>query len=176
MEYHGNLSHMGNATFGCPGHHGGQFYRKHPIGRQFYEFYGETLFRSDLSSVDMAEQQQVARQQLAAVSERTLTIRETVGKSARTIEALSESTREIGQVVSLIQEIASQTNLLALNAAIEAARAGESGRGFAVVADEVRKLAERTSQSTMANSGSQRLPQMTLSTFQPEPRNSPSSS
>jgi ornithine decarboxylase len=44
---------MGNATFGCPGHHGGQFYRKHPIGRQFYEFYGETLFRSDLSSVDM---------------------------------------------------------------------------------------------------------------------------
>jgi len=97
----------------------------------------------------MAEQQQVARQQLAAVSERTLTIRETVGKSARTIEALSESTREIGQVVSLIQEIASQTNLLALNAAIEAARAGESGRGFAVVADEVRKLAERTSQSTM---------------------------
>jgi len=96
----------------------------------------------------MHEQQQAAKQQLAAVSESTLTIRETVGQSAHTIEQLGASTREIGQVVSLIQEIASQTNLLALNAAIEAARAGESGRGFAVVADEVRKLAERTSQST----------------------------
>ena len=96
----------------------------------------------------MAQQQQVARQQLAAVGERTLTIRETVGKSAETIEALGASTREIGQVVNLIQEIANQTNLLALNDAIEAARAGESGRGFAVVADEVRKLADRTSQST----------------------------
>jgi uncharacterized phage infection (PIP) family protein YhgE len=79
----------------------------------------------------------------------TLGIRETVGRSAQTIAQLSDSTREIEQVVSLIQEIAKQTNLLALNAAIEAARAGESGRGFAVVADEVRKLAERTSQSTL---------------------------
>jgi methyl-accepting chemotaxis protein len=96
----------------------------------------------------MSEQQHAAKQQLAAVSQRTLTIRETVGQSAHTIEELGASTREIGQVVSLIQEIASQTNLLALNAAIEAARAGESGRGFAVVADEVRKLAERTSHST----------------------------
>jgi methyl-accepting chemotaxis protein len=96
----------------------------------------------------MAEQQAAARQQMATVSARTLTIRETVGQSAATIEQLGESTREIGQVVGLIQEIASQTNLLALNAAIEAARAGESGRGFAVVADEVRKLAERTSAST----------------------------
>ncbi|WP_035054199.1 methyl-accepting chemotaxis protein [Andreprevotia chitinilytica] len=96
----------------------------------------------------MAEQQLAARRQLAAVSERTLTIRETVGQSALTIEQLGQSTREIGQVVGLIREIAKQTNLLALNAAIEAARAGETGRGFAVVADEVRKLAERTSQST----------------------------
>ncbi|MDN0076580.1 methyl-accepting chemotaxis protein [Crenobacter sp. SG2303] len=96
----------------------------------------------------MAEQKEAAHRQLTAVSERTLTIRETVGQSAQTIEQLGTSTREIGQVVNLIQEIASQTNLLALNAAIEAARAGESGRGFAVVADEVRKLAERTSQST----------------------------
>ena len=96
----------------------------------------------------MAQQREAARLQLAAVSERTLHIRETVGESARTIVALGDSTREIGLVVELIQGIANQTNLLALNAAIEAARAGESGRGFAVVADEVRKLAERTSQST----------------------------
>ncbi|PXX49031.1 methyl-accepting chemotaxis protein [Aquitalea magnusonii] len=101
----------------------------------------------------MQQQQLLARQQLDTVSQSTLGIRETVGHSAQTIAQLSDSTREIEQVVSLIQEIAKQTNLLALNAAIEAARAGESGRGFAVVADEVRKLAERTSKSTLEIDG-----------------------
>lgn len=64
------------------------------------------------------------------------------------IENLSARSREIQQVASVIQGIASQTNLLALNAAIEAARAGEYGRGFAVVADEVRGLASRTAAAT----------------------------
>lgn len=65
-----------------------------------------------------------------------------------TVLALSRAAEKIGQVVSLISDIASQTNLLALNATIEAARAGSAGKGFAVVASEVKSLAEQTSKAT----------------------------
>ena len=64
------------------------------------------------------------------------------------IGGLSDSARKIGDVISLIGDIASQTNLLALNATIESARAGEAGKGFAVVANEVKHLASQTSRAT----------------------------
>jgi methyl-accepting chemotaxis protein len=64
------------------------------------------------------------------------------------VHALAEGAQKIGQVVSLISDIAGRTNLLALNATIEAARAGEAGKGFAVVASEVKSLASQTARAT----------------------------
>jgi methyl-accepting chemotaxis protein len=73
---------------------------------------------------------------------------EQASRTTVTMEGLSQAADRIGEVVNLINNIASQTNLLALNATIEAARAGDAGKGFAVVASEVKTLASQTARAT----------------------------
>jgi len=126
----------------------------------------EQTNRQASASSEAAEHTSSNVQNVAAASEEmTATIHEISSRVARsssiatqavkqadatdaTVRSLSESAREIGDVVELINSIAGQTNLLALNATIEAARAGEAGKGFAVVASEVKSLANQTAKAT----------------------------
>ncbi len=106
------------------------------------------ISRNISSAAKASREARAAAEDGGAIVETTIEAMESIsraaGESSAIVTALESSSKDIGSIITVIEDIADQTNLLALNAAIESARAGAHGRGFAVVADEVKKLAEKT--------------------------------
>ncbi|MEI4789795.1 methyl-accepting chemotaxis protein [Bacillus sp. FJAT-53060] len=113
-------------------------------GLQHMNESAESITASSIKSTDIAGE---GEQLVEKTASQMNVIDQSVKKAENVISALESKSKDIAQILGVINGIADQTNLLALNAAIEAARAGESGRGFSVVAEEVRKLAVQSANS-----------------------------
>lgn len=100
-------------------------------------------------AADTAKETQSASARVKASANKANEEKEKMNDLLMEMEHITEISKEIGNIITDIEDIASQTNLLALNASIEAARAGEAGRGFAVVADQIGKLAADSAKSAV---------------------------
>jgi len=99
------------------------------------------------SAREALEESEAGTRAVESTLESMMLLKDKVGAIAQQILHLNEQTNQIGNISTLVSDLANQTNMLALNAAVEAVRAGEHGRGFSVVASEIRKLADRSKQS-----------------------------
>ncbi|MHA6963596.1 methyl-accepting chemotaxis protein [Zobellella denitrificans] len=111
------------------------------------EIAANTVDISQQTSHNLAEVRQSSEELRLAV-DKIKAVEQLTREFGKTVHTLSQNSRNIQNILGLVQDFSEQTNLLALNASIEAARAGEAGRGFAVVADEVRNLARKVGEAT----------------------------